>query len=47
MDRFKLDTTYSINAESIANNFPKDLTLFIPYLQNCMTAIRIKTILTM
>jgi Family of unknown function (DUF5694) len=36
MDRFKLDTVYSINAESIANDFQstKDSTLFMPYLQN-------------
>jgi Family of unknown function (DUF5694) len=36
MDRFKLDTAYSINAESIANDFQstKDSTLFMPYLQN-------------
>lgn len=36
MDRFKLDTVYSINAESIVNDFQstKDSTLFMPYLQN-------------
>jgi hypothetical protein len=36
MDRFKLDTAYSINAESIANDFQstKDSSLFMPYLQN-------------
>jgi hypothetical protein len=36
MDRFKLDTVYSINAESIANDFQstKDSTLFLPYLKN-------------
>ena len=36
MDRFKLDTAYSINAESMANDFQstKDSTLFMPYLQN-------------
>ena len=36
MDKFKLDTAYSINAESIANDFQstKDSTLFMPYLQN-------------
>jgi hypothetical protein len=36
MNRFKLDTVYSINAGSIANDFQstKDSTLFLPYLQN-------------
>lgn len=36
MNRFKLDTVYSINAESIATDFlsTKDSTLFMPYLQN-------------
>lgn len=36
MDRFKLDTAYSINAESMANDLQstKDSILFMPYLQN-------------